>query len=167
MVSALHVDLYQLSSLVPHWDAGLGRMPVCMSFFSRKLPESEDGRRLRPYLVQCALRRVLQWLGSAQLDANATAAIAARSGANVVFSSNALAILGLRSLYFLLASAEDKLVHLNKGLGLILVFVGVKMVVSHWYHLPTVLSLVFIAVVLAVTVAWSLRSANKEEVHSR
>ena len=85
----------------------------------------------------------------------------------IVFTSNIFAILGLRSLYFLLASAEDKLVHLNKGLGLILVFVGVKMVVSHWYHLPTVLSLVFIAVVLAVTVAWSLRSANKEEVHSR
>ena len=85
----------------------------------------------------------------------------------IVFSSNALAILGLRSLYFLLASAEDKLVHLNKGLGLILVFVGVKMVASHWYHLPTAWSLLFIAVVLAVTVAWSLRSANKEEAHNR
>lgn len=81
----------------------------------------------------------------------------------VVFSSNALAILGLRSLYFLLASAEDKLVHLNKGLGLILAFVGIKMLASHWYHLPTVLSLIFIAVVLAVTVVWSLQTAKKLE----
>jgi len=82
----------------------------------------------------------------------------------VVFSSNALAILGLRSLYFLLASAEDKLVHLNKGLGLILGFVGIKMLVSHWYHLPTVWSLLFIAVVLTITVIWSLQSAKKLEV---
>ncbi len=85
----------------------------------------------------------------------------------IVFSSNALAILGLRSLYFLLASAEDKLVHLNKGLGLILGFVGIKMLASHWYHLPTLWSLLFIAVVLTVTVIWSLQSAKKQEVESR
>jgi tellurite resistance protein TerC len=77
----------------------------------------------------------------------------------VVFSSNAMAILGLRTLYFLLAGARDRLVYLNKGLGVILFYVGVKMIVSHWYHLPTLLSLGVIALVLAVTVWASLRVA--------
>ena len=77
----------------------------------------------------------------------------------IVFASNAFAILGLRSLYFMLAGAKDRLVHLNKGLGVILAYVGVKMLVSHWYHLPTLLSLGVIAVVLGVTVALSLRHA--------
>ncbi|MCB1250541.1 MAG: TerC family protein [Acidimicrobiales bacterium] len=76
----------------------------------------------------------------------------------VVFSSNVFAILGLRSLYFLLAGAADRLVYLNVGLGIILAFVGVKMIASHWYHLPTLLSLAFIAVVLTVTVVASLRA---------
>ncbi len=84
----------------------------------------------------------------------------------VVFSSNALAILGLRSLYFLLASVEDRLVHLNKGLGVILAYVGAKMILSHWYHLPTVLSLAVIAGVLTVTVVWSLRTTRKQAAHS-
>jgi tellurite resistance protein TerC len=81
----------------------------------------------------------------------------------VVFSSNAMAILGLRALYFLLAGAEDKLVHLNIGLGLILFYVGVKMLISEWVHIPTWISLVFIASVLTVTVLASLRTSKRLE----
>lgn len=76
----------------------------------------------------------------------------------VVFSSNAMAILGLRALYFLLAGAQGKLVHLNKGLAVILAFVGAKMIASHWFHVPTTLSLSVIVGVLAITVWASLRS---------
>ena len=87
----------------------------------------------------------------------------------IVFSSNVFAILGLRSLYFLLAGAADRLVYLNVGLGVILAFVGVKMIVSHWYHIDTLISLAVIAIVLTVTVVASLRAtagevgANEEE----
>ena len=77
----------------------------------------------------------------------------------IVFTSNAFAILGLRAIYFLLAGAKDVLVHLNVGLGVILAFVGVKMLGSHWFHLNTFLSLAVIIAVLAVTVVVSLRSA--------
>ena len=77
----------------------------------------------------------------------------------IVFTSNAFAILGLRAIYFLLAGAKDVLVHLNVGLGVILAFVGVKMLGSHWFHLNTFLSLGVIVAVLAVTVVVSLRSA--------
>jgi tellurite resistance protein TerC len=78
----------------------------------------------------------------------------------VVFSSNAMAILGLRALYFVLAGAKDRLVHLNKGLGVILFYVGVKMIVSRWYHVPTPISLGVITLVLAVTVWASLRTTR-------
>jgi tellurite resistance protein TerC len=78
----------------------------------------------------------------------------------IVLSSNAFAILGLRALFFVLIGFKDKLVHLNKGLGVILVYVGVKMLVSFWdIHIDVRLSLGVIVLVLAVTVIWSLRTA--------
>ncbi len=82
----------------------------------------------------------------------------------IVFSSNALAILGLRALYFLLEGMRDRLVHLNKGLGVILFFVGCKMLAARWVHISPFISLGIIAVVLTVTVVWSLRSSAAAKV---
>jgi tellurite resistance protein TerC len=76
----------------------------------------------------------------------------------IVFTSNAFAILGLRAIYFLLAGAKDALVHLNVGLGIILAFVGIKMLVSRWFHINTYLSLAVIIVILTITVIASLRT---------
>jgi tellurite resistance protein TerC len=84
----------------------------------------------------------------------------------VVFSSNAMAILGLRALYFLLAGADSKLVHLNIGLGVILFYVGVKMLISEWIHIPTWISLAFIATTLTVTVLASLRTSKRLEAEA-
>jgi len=66
-------------------------------------------------------------------------------------------------LYFMLAGLKDRLVYLNQGLGVILFYVGVKMLVSRWYHIPTLLSLGIIALVLTVTVVLSLRKTANEE----
>ena len=60
----------------------------------------------------------------------------------LVFASNAFAILGLRAMYFLLANAKEKFHFLSHALGGILVFVGLKMALSHWIHLNTYVSLV-------------------------
>jgi tellurite resistance protein TerC len=82
----------------------------------------------------------------------------------IVFASNAFAILGLRALYFLLAGLQDKLVYLNKGLGVILVYVGLKMLASFWeVHINIGLSLGFIVLVLAITVVLSLRASSRIE----
>ena len=70
----------------------------------------------------------------------------------IVFSSNAFAILGLRSLYFLLADLRDRFDYLQQGLAVILAFVGTKMILANQYHIDTVYSLVFIALVLAVAI---------------
>jgi tellurite resistance protein TerC len=76
----------------------------------------------------------------------------------IVFSSNAFAILGLRALYFVLAGARDRLVHLNIGLAVILAFVGMKMLLVDVFHVDTLLSLGIVGAVLAITVVTSLRS---------
>ena len=74
----------------------------------------------------------------------------------IVFSSNAFAILGLRSMYFLLAHLHGRFRFLQQGLAVILAFVGVKMIVSEWVHIATWISLVVIAVVLLAAIACSL-----------
>jgi tellurite resistance protein TerC len=76
----------------------------------------------------------------------------------IVFSSNAFAILGLRALYFLLADAHARFTYLQQGLAVILAFVGVKMIIAEWYHIPTWLSLLVIPIVLMASIAFSLKS---------
>ena len=78
----------------------------------------------------------------------------------ILFSSNALAILGLRALYFLLEAVRDRLVYLPKGLGIILFYVGVKMIVSEWVHIDPFISLAVILGLLTITVVASLRATR-------
>jgi tellurite resistance protein TerC len=80
----------------------------------------------------------------------------------IVFSSNAFAILGLRALYFLLAGAAGRFRYLNVGLGVILAFVGIKMLATEWYHFPTWASLLVITLVLTVAIVASLRAESRE-----
>ena len=75
----------------------------------------------------------------------------------IVFSSNVFAILGLRALYFLLAGLHARFTYLQQGLAIILGFVGIKMIASHWFHIPTGLSLAFIALVLTISIVASLK----------
>lgn len=74
----------------------------------------------------------------------------------IVFSSNACALLGLRSLYFLLAGLLPRLRYLVTGLACVLMFIGAKMLVARWLAIATPVSLVVVAVILAVTLAASL-----------
>ena len=76
----------------------------------------------------------------------------------IVFASNAFAILGLRALYFLLADMHARFSYLQEGLAIILAFVGIKMIIHDWYHIPTWLSLMIIALVLTASVGFSLKS---------
>jgi TerC family integral membrane protein len=75
----------------------------------------------------------------------------------LVYSSNVLAMLGLRSLYFVIADALDRLRYLRQGLAAILLFTGVKMLAAEWVHVSPIMSVAIIAAVLVVTVALSLR----------
>lgn len=74
----------------------------------------------------------------------------------IVYTSNVFAILGLRSLYFLLAKMMDRFHRLKVGLAFILTFVGVKMCIVEWVKIPTVFSLLIIAAILSGSVIASL-----------
>ena len=78
----------------------------------------------------------------------------------IVYTSNICAILGLRSLYFLLANLMDRFIYLKTGLALVLTFVGIKMIVADYFPLPTGLSLAIIALILALTIAISMIVTN-------
>ena len=75
----------------------------------------------------------------------------------IVYTSNICAVLGLRALYFLLASVVDKFVYLKLGLSIVLMFIGGKMLLEHFVHLPIVASLGVVGAVLAASIVASLR----------
>lgn len=81
----------------------------------------------------------------------------------IVYTSNIFAILGLRSLYFLLAKMMDKFHHLKTGLAFILAFVGLKMCVEPWLHVPVGISLLVILGILALSVTASLAWPRRSE----
>jgi tellurite resistance protein TerC len=136
-------------------------VPITADFHGPHFTIKEAGRRLAtPMMVVLVLVEATDVIFA--ID-SIPAILAISRSQFIVFSSNAFAILGLRALYFMLAGLKDRLVYLNKGLGVILFYVGVKMLISQWYHVPTVLSLGIIAAVLAVTVVWSLRATKGQE----
>jgi tellurite resistance protein TerC len=79
----------------------------------------------------------------------------------IVFTSNIFAILGLRALYFLLAGLMHKFVYLSYGLGLVLVFVGAKMLLNEWFHIPVEWSLGVVGLLLTGAIVASLLRPGK------
>ncbi|MDM1286960.1 TerC family protein [Acinetobacter indicus] len=79
----------------------------------------------------------------------------------IVLTANLMAILGLRAMFFLLAGAATKMHYLPYGLGIILVFIGFKMLMLDVFHMPIWISLSFIVIVLAITAWLSIRHSRK------
>jgi tellurite resistance protein TerC len=79
----------------------------------------------------------------------------------IVFTSNIFAIMGLRALYFLLADVADRFHLLKYGLALVLSFIGAKMLIAPWYHVPVAASLSIVAVLIAASVVASLIATRK------
>ena len=80
----------------------------------------------------------------------------------IAYSSNILAVMGLRSLFFLLARMLKRLRFLHFGLAAILFFAAAKMLISHWFQIGAIASLVVIVGILAVTIAISLVGKKTE-----
>ena len=83
----------------------------------------------------------------------------------IVYTSNVFAILGLRSLYYLLANVMDMFVYLKAGISFILAFVGVKMLIADHYPIPVHISLMVIVFVLATAIITSLATGQKGKHH--
>jgi TerC family integral membrane protein len=99
------------------------------------------------------------------------AVIAISSDPLVVYTSNIFAVLGLRSLFFLLKGASNKFAHLQQGIAIILIFIGLKMLVE-WFdiHVPVYVSLLVIVTCIVASIVYSVqvasRSDKKETVES-
>jgi tellurite resistance protein TerC len=81
----------------------------------------------------------------------------------IVYTSNVCAILGLRSMYFLLAAVVRRFVYLGAGLGIVLMFIGVKMLGSHFYAIPIGISLAIVASILACAIICSVCWPPKQD----
>ncbi len=84
----------------------------------------------------------------------------------VIYTSNIFAVLGLRSLFFLLQGAVSKFSHLQQGIALVLIFIGLKMLAEIKYiniHIPVYISLIVIVVCLVASVLYSIQAASKDE----
>jgi tellurite resistance protein TerC len=84
------------------------------------------------------------------------AVLAVSKDVYVVYTSNIMAILGLRALYFVLSGMMNRFHHLGMGLSLILIFIGVKMAIVHFVKIPSLISLAVIVCVLGGSIVLSL-----------
>ena len=84
----------------------------------------------------------------------------------IVLTSNIFAIMGLRAMYFLLADFADRFVLLKYGLAVILLFIGAKMLLIDWVHIPIGLSLGVVALILIVSMLLSLRHSRAASTKS-
>lgn len=82
----------------------------------------------------------------------------------IVYTSNVLAILGLRALYFLLAGIIDRLRFLDEGLAVVLVFIGGKMIGEPWVHIPVSVSLAVVGGVLLIALLLSVLIPSKKKI---
>ncbi len=89
------------------------------------------------------------------------AVLAITLNAFIVYTSNVFAILGLRSMYFALSGMMDRFHYLHYGLSLVLILVGLKMIGSHYFNVPTEWALGIVLAVLASSIAASLMSPRK------
>jgi len=85
----------------------------------------------------------------------------------IVFTSNVFAILGLRSLYFVLAGAIAYFEHLKFGLAIVLIFIGFKLLIVDWVKIPSTVSLLIVASIIAASVIPSILSVRRKQAAAR
>jgi tellurite resistance protein TerC len=147
--------------------------PVTQNFDGRKFFTRLDGRfALTPLALVLVLVETTDLIFAVD---SVPAVFSVTRKAFIVFTSNVFAILGLRSLYFLLAGALGCFRYLKIGLSMVLVFIGSKMLVephglaTQWFQIkiPTSVSLLVVAVILSISIALSIVAAQREKKAAR
>ena len=135
-------------------------MPVTSGYHGPKFTALVAGRRMLTPLALVLV--VIETMDLVFAVDSIPAVLAITRDTFIVYTSNICAILGLRSLYFLLANLMTRFVYLRIGVAIILCFVGLKMLAEHWVELPSWLSLLIILAILAVTTTASLLTSRKD-----
>jgi tellurite resistance protein TerC len=129
-------------------------LPITKEFHDEHFKVRMDGRWM---LTPLALAMIVIEITDLAFAVDSIPAIfAITQDPFIVYTSNICAILGLRSLYFLLAGLMNRFVYLRTGLALVLGFVGIKMIAAKYLPLPRVVSLGIIVLILGVTIALSM-----------
>lgn len=85
----------------------------------------------------------------------------------LIYSSNIFAVLGLRSLFFLLRGAAEKFAYLQHGISVVLLFIGAKMIVAEWVHFPVWVSLIVIVVCIGSSILISIIKSNQTRIDNK
>ncbi len=134
-------------------------MPVTEEFDGQKFITRIDGRKAATPLLAALV--VVEATDVIFAVDSVPAILAVSNEPYIVLASNAFAILGLRAMYFLLANARERFHYLSHALGGILIFVGIKMTLTQWYHLNTYVSLAIIITMLVLAIIFSERKARQ------
>lgn len=132
-------------------------LPMSNDRTSPKLFVVENGKRLMTPLLVAIIALELSDIVFA-ID-SVPAALSVTRIEFLVYTSNAFAILGLRSLYIVLVASLEKVRYLHYGLAAVLLFAGFKLITHNWLHVPPLLSVGLIVIILATTVVISLWKA--------
>jgi len=127
---------------------------ISREYDGAKMFTVKDGVRMMTPLFLCII--VIELTDIMFAFDSIPAALAITTDRFIVYSSNIFAIIGLRSLFFLIKGSMEHLEFLKYGLGVILVFVGIKMLISNFYSVDVLISLAFILAVLLITVTASV-----------
>lgn len=134
-------------------------LPFTTDFREEKFSVIENGKRVfTPLFLVLILIEVSDVVFAVD---SIPAIFAVTTDPFIVFTSNIFAIMGLRALYFLLADMADRFHLLKFGLAFVLMFVGVKMLIVKWMHIPTTVSLLVIGSLLASSIIASLIATRK------
>ena len=129
-------------------------MPVNLSLVGNKFITPINGvMHATPLLVALAIIELTDLVFA--MD-SIPAVLAITRDPFIVITSNVFAILGLRALYFLIGGMMEKFHYLKPGLIVLLLFIGTKMIISEFYHIPTVTSLIIVFVILSTVIVGSL-----------
>jgi tellurite resistance protein TerC len=129
-------------------------MPAVPEYHGKKFTIVQNGRRYATPLLLVLL--AIEATDVVFAVDSIPAIFAITTDPFIVYTSNIFAILGLRAMYFLLAGIIDKFHYLKYGLALVLLFVGVKMIIEDWLHVPIALSLGVIAFLLGGSIVFSV-----------
>ena len=133
-------------------------LPLTQNFHGRRFAVRIDGRLMfTPLLLVLILVDVMDLIFAVD---SIPAVFAITTDQFIVYTSNICAILGLRSLYFLLARIVDRFIYLKTGLAIILGFVGTKMIVADHFPIPNWISLIVIIVILVITITASMAATK-------
>ena len=135
-------------------------LPFTKEFHGEKFSIIQNGKRIfTPLLLVLILIEISDVIFAVD---SIPAIFAVTTDPFIVFTSNIFAIMGLRALYFLLADMADRFHLLKFGLAFVLMFVGIKMLIVEWMHVPTNISLMVIGLVLGSSIVASLLTKPKK-----